>query len=1173
MKSKLRQPLMLATLAICVLYLVYRALYTLNLENPYAVFASLLLYLAEVWGCVSLGLFFLQIWEVDEPAEQPVLEGRTVDVFVPTYNEDVQLLRGTLQACVAMEYPHRTYVLDDGRRPEVKALAEELGVVYIARDNNLHAKAGNMNNALEQTDGEFVIIFDADHVPARHFIKRLIGYFRDEDLAMVQTPHAFYNFDTFQGVVDYDKGRFWDEGQLFYRVLQPGKIHSNSVIFAGSAAMFRRQALKEVGYIAVQTITEDMHTGMKIASRGWKSTYVSERMIAGQGASDVTTFHTQRLRWGEGNLSILAYDNPLTMKGLTLSQRLSYLASIIHWAGGIPKMAIYLTPILMLFTGIPPVREFTWAMGAIFAAYMLSIVFTMNKSTDGQASMGHVEFFNMASFWTQARSTWRAVFGRKKSKFVVTNKRGRQKASMLPLVGPQCFLIGLSAVALVWGWSMQVFFKDSIDWLGLGISSGLVLYHAKLALDYVRRAMTPPSRRFSYRHLIGLPARWECVDEDGSTRSGWGVTTDLNEQGLGLVAYAALPSAGEAVVRIMAYGNPIEARCKVRSSERRVGYADGKGPQCFRHGLEFCETDDATRDALHRVAMEYAVPMWFARFEQSERKKDSGPSSAERSKRETDRPEFNLPVILSAGEGSPRSWHTTSHDLCTGGLRCLLHEDPSGVDEFDFELPTPLGLVRGRAKVLRSEKLEQKGAELWECALHFSKFEGSGRSIVQSLLSDRERGALTPAMRPERRLRERPLVAPAFSAAFVALAMAPIFYGVFQATYSDELTLREHLKQTLAKSDGEELTRIYRETMESPTPDKFRLVLLKDSLERAQRWPEMVKTTRKLVELSPEDADMSMALAFALAKNGEHDAARVESARLFQLLDRQGASPARRLDAELLFVHNLIEADLRFEAAERYARLVAAHPDHAALRREYAGLLAGLGRYDEAVAQLDGLPLDADTRMEIVRIHCAREDFAKAEKACRELLESAPQRADAARLLPEILGWRRQWPAAIAAWEKLLEKAPKDVELRTKVASARLWSGDKGGALDGFQQLLDEGCTDARVVEGFLDSANGAELLPARHAHTVRSLAARAKEAGANDPQFLVKLAGALRRVGDAREAAAQLEAALPLAPGDKQIRLQLADTLHELGDYERADAIYSGLLPERVVRSTAKRR
>jgi len=175
------------------------------------------------WGILNLFLFFLQVWEVKEPPAQPVLEGRTVDVFVPTFNEDPTLLRATLEACVRMDYPHRTYVLDDGRRPEVEALARELGIEYIARPDNRHFKAGNLNYAFERTDGEFVVVLDADHVPEPHFITRLIGYFRDDRLGYVQTPHAFYNFDSFQARLDHANRKYWEEGHLFYYVIQPGR--------------------------------------------------------------------------------------------------------------------------------------------------------------------------------------------------------------------------------------------------------------------------------------------------------------------------------------------------------------------------------------------------------------------------------------------------------------------------------------------------------------------------------------------------------------------------------------------------------------------------------------------------------------------------------------------------------------------------------------------------------------------------------------------------------------------------------------------------------------------------------------------------------------------------------------------------------------------------------------
>jgi cellulose synthase/poly-beta-1,6-N-acetylglucosamine synthase-like glycosyltransferase len=172
-----------------------------------------------------------------------VLPGKTVDVFLTTYNEDVPLLRGSIQSYLNFDYPCRIYVLDDGNRDEVRQLAESMGVNYITREDNLHAKAGNINNALEQTDGEFVIIFDADHVARSNFISRTIGYFEDPRVAFVQTPHAFYNFFNFSSFYDLKKRYYWEEGNLFYKCIQLGKHNDNAVIFCGSAAIFRRDAL------------------------------------------------------------------------------------------------------------------------------------------------------------------------------------------------------------------------------------------------------------------------------------------------------------------------------------------------------------------------------------------------------------------------------------------------------------------------------------------------------------------------------------------------------------------------------------------------------------------------------------------------------------------------------------------------------------------------------------------------------------------------------------------------------------------------------------------------------------------------------------------------------------------------------------------------------------------
>ncbi|MBT4465076.1 MAG: glycosyltransferase, partial [Planctomycetes bacterium] len=226
-------------------------------------------------------LYFFQIWEVENVPQLEPLEDVTVDVYIPTYNEDTSLLRATVNASKAMNYNHRTFLLDDGNREEVRELAAELGVDYIAREENRHAKAGNLNHALEITEGEFVVVLDADHIPSRNFIERMLGLFHDPKLGFVQSPHAFYNFENFQSSVDYSKGKYWEEGLLFYQQIQPGRNHWNSVIFAGSAAMFRRTALEDVGLVAVETITEDMHTGIRMSANGWRSLFVSESLIAG----------------------------------------------------------------------------------------------------------------------------------------------------------------------------------------------------------------------------------------------------------------------------------------------------------------------------------------------------------------------------------------------------------------------------------------------------------------------------------------------------------------------------------------------------------------------------------------------------------------------------------------------------------------------------------------------------------------------------------------------------------------------------------------------------------------------------------------------------------------------------------------------------------------------------
>ncbi len=158
-------------------YLDWRVRYSFNLD---AIWFSMPLWLAEVHGAFNFLLFVFMTWDVKPTPVPPILPGHTVDIFIPTYNEDLSVLRMTILGALNVRYPHETWILDDGRRPELQQLCTEMGVHYLTRPDNRHHKAGNVNAAIAQTNGEFIAIFDADQVPLPDFIDHTIGYFADE---------------------------------------------------------------------------------------------------------------------------------------------------------------------------------------------------------------------------------------------------------------------------------------------------------------------------------------------------------------------------------------------------------------------------------------------------------------------------------------------------------------------------------------------------------------------------------------------------------------------------------------------------------------------------------------------------------------------------------------------------------------------------------------------------------------------------------------------------------------------------------------------------------------------------------------------------------------------------------------------------------------------------------
>ena len=221
----------------------------------------------------------------------------------------------------------------------MKELAELAGAGYLTRPDNSHAKAGNINAALPRTDGELVLMLDADHVPMPDALDAMVGYFDDERVALVQSPHDFFNHDSVQ---HYVVGRH--EQSLFYRVICPGKDRHGAAYWCGSAALLRREALLEIGGVATETIAEDFHTTIRLQRHGWESRYHDEVLVQGLAPHDLDGYLLQRDRWARGNLAVFGLpESPLRAGELKPAQRLSYFASLAAYLAPPMRLLLLLT--------------------------------------------------------------------------------------------------------------------------------------------------------------------------------------------------------------------------------------------------------------------------------------------------------------------------------------------------------------------------------------------------------------------------------------------------------------------------------------------------------------------------------------------------------------------------------------------------------------------------------------------------------------------------------------------------------------------------------------------------------------------------------------------------------------------------------------------------------------
>ena len=534
--------LILLSIVTTLRYLYYRTNYTLNFDDWINGMFCLLLFVAELYAIGTLVLAYFQTIKIRDrkPVDlslYPQDQWPKVDIYIPTYNEDVEIVRKTTLCALAIEYPadkKQVYVLDDGRaekykarREELRQVCEELGATMLTRDNNDHAKAGNINTAFKCTGGDLVLILDCDHMPVRQFLMHTVGFFFNPQVAFVQTPHWFYNPDPFERNL-LTRGKIPVGNELFYKVLQKGNDFWNAAFFCGSAAVIRKEYALQVGGIATETVTEDCHTAFRLHSLGYESIYYDKIMVAGLAPEKFSAYVGQQVRWARGMAQILRIENPLINPKLhlTIPQRICYFSATSHFFYGFPRLMYAIAPPLFLLFGINSVK----GLGLETLFYALPhIILSMQTN---HIPYKHVRFsfwneiFEFAMSFQAGIVTLLALVNPKLGSFNVTDK-GLSVTKRSFDFDSVRYLVITSAIASASLLSVPFWLLLSPeDTQAVLINALWCIFNLFLLLAAVLVAFEQPQLRRAHR----LPRKLTAVIHSGG-QSWTGHTVDVSESG------------------------------------------------------------------------------------------------------------------------------------------------------------------------------------------------------------------------------------------------------------------------------------------------------------------------------------------------------------------------------------------------------------------------------------------------------------------------------------------------------------------------------------------------------------------------------------------------------------------------------------------------------------------
>lgn len=430
-------------------------------------FVSVPFLLAEIAYSFALIIWGIMLWAKrhHKPAGIEQKTPFSVDIFICTCKEPFDIISQTIAAAAQIKYENKKiYILDDGNEANIKTLAQKYGCHYFSRPVHNYAKAGNLNYGLTKSNGDLILILDADQVAEPDIIQHIIGYFEIPRIGFVQTQQHY-------SVPQNDP--WGNEDIVFYKAAQAGKDSVNAAISCGSGVMYRRQAIESIGGFSIWNVVEDVHTSMLLHNKGWISVYHDMPYTTGTAPQDILSHTKQRWQWAVDSTRMLFYDNPFKYKGLNLFQKIQYFHFGYNYiATGVFLPIFFLIPIYGLFTQnfilLAPITTFLCMRIPYLIVHMicnrLLTEWTYNfKVFQAQAGLFAVFFSALIQVLLHPSSI---------PKYTVTSKR-TQKVSLwlrLRMTWPHLLIVITTFAAMIYG---ALTIQNNFWFLALNIFWGL----------------------------------------------------------------------------------------------------------------------------------------------------------------------------------------------------------------------------------------------------------------------------------------------------------------------------------------------------------------------------------------------------------------------------------------------------------------------------------------------------------------------------------------------------------------------------------------------------------------------------------------------------------------------------------------------------------------------------